>query len=107
MKEIILIVEIIFLDIAKENFNFPIMNNLRTSFWLLNSELSTFSELQLLDKEVNIWEKNTVLIKIIERDFLKEKLYVGCEFKLGVYPKEMAYGRVVEIKISIPKTSIK
>lgn len=98
MKELILIVEIIFLDIAKESFNFPIMNNIRTSFWLLNSELSTFSELQLLDKEIDIWEKKTALIKIVEREFLKEKLNVGSDFKLGVYPQEMAYGRIVEIK---------
>lgn len=98
MKEIILIVEIVFWGIAKESFKFPITNNIRTSFWLLNSELSTFSELQLLDEEIDIWEKKTALIKIVERDFLKEKLNVGSEFKLGVYPKEIAYGRVVEIK---------
>lgn len=98
MKELILTVEIIFLDIAKESFKFPIKNNIRTSFWLLNSELSTFSELQLLDKEIDIWEKKTALIKIIERDFLKEKLNLCSEFKLGVYPQEIAYGRIVEIR---------
>lgn len=98
MKELILIVEIIFLDIAKENFNFPIMNNIRTSFWLLNSKLSTFSELQLLEEEIDILEKKRALIKIVEREFIKEKLNIGSEFKLGIYPKEMAYGRVIEIK---------
>ncbi len=102
MKEIILIVEIIFLDFARKSFKFPISNNIRTSFWLLDSDISTFSELQLVDEEFDIWMKQLASLRIVERDFLKEKLNVGGEFKLGVFPKEIAFGRIIDIKFLPP-----
>jgi hypothetical protein len=99
MKEILLTVELIFLGAAKENFNFPITNPVRTSFWLLNSEYSTFSEIQPKGKKIEVWQICQLEIKIVERDFLRGMLVKGGEFKLGTYPYEIAYGRIIEMSL--------
>ncbi len=97
MKELFLIVDIIFFELAKENFNFPITNPIRTSFWLIDSEHSTFSEIQIQDEYIEIGKICRIGIKLLERDFLQNKIKQGAEFSLGVFPSEIAYGRVVDI----------
>ena len=97
MKEVLLRANITFLEIAKESFNFPLNNSIRTSFWLLNSQKSTFSEIQLLDENVDILKLYEVKIKVTERDFFYDKLKNGIEFKAGTYPNEIAYGKIIEV----------
>jgi hypothetical protein len=99
MKDILLIAEIIFFETAKKSFNFPIMNAIRNSFWLSHQNFSTFAEITPLESgftETN--KKYMAQIIIVERDFLQNQLHVGCEFKLGTYPLEIARGKILELK---------
>jgi len=97
MKAIFFMADIIFFELSKESFRFPLINSVRTSLWLANTESSTFSEIQIKDEQVEIWKIHNVKIMLIERDFLKDKIKCGIEFKLGTYPKEIAYGRVTNL----------
>ena len=98
MKELTIIAEILFLETAKESFNFPIYNSIRTSFWLRDESDSTFSEITTVNKQMELGEKTNVKIRLLEREFLKGKVLVGTEFNLGVYPKTIAIGKVVRIE---------
>lgn len=98
MKELIVIVEIIFLEIARENFNFPITNSIRLSFWIPNDVVSTFSEIQVQNKNIDIGKTEIVKIKLVERDFLVNRIKKGAEFRIGIFPKEIALGKVLEVQ---------
>lgn len=98
MKELILIVEIIFLEIASESFNFPINNSIRLSFWIPNDVVSTFSEIQVQNKNIDIGKTEIVKIKLVKRDFLENRIKKGTEFRIGVFPKEIALGKVLELQ---------
>lgn len=97
MREVNLKVEITFFEGAKESFNFPIINSIRTSFWLPDSKFSTFSELSFNEEKIEVKKKYQAEIVIIERDFLIGKLEIGSEFKVGTYPKVIAEGKIVAI----------
>ncbi|WP_299221343.1 hypothetical protein [uncultured Aquimarina sp.] len=100
MNEIILIVDIIFLDRAKEAFNFPISNSIRTSFWIEDAENSTFSELIVENENFYLDQYyHNVKIKIVEREFLSEKLHKGVKFKIGIFPNAIAEGQIDSIDI--------
>ena len=90
---------ILFYTSAKGNFNFPISGSIRVSFWLPNSTVSTFSEIAPLSitGRIDIWIPTEVRVTILERDFLQKKIIMGAEFKLGVFPHEIAHGEIIEI----------
>lgn len=97
-SEILLLAEISFLDKAKESFNFPIFNSIRTSLWLLHAEYSTFSEIVVEPGSfLEIGRLHKVRIKLPESSFLMEKLYPDVEIKLGVFPVEIANGKILEV----------
>lgn len=98
MKELILNVEIIFMEIAKESFHFPVTNSIRLSFWLPEQEVSTFSEIQIKNNSIEVGKAKIVEIKLVERDFLFNKIKTGTEFKLGTFPNSIAVGKVIEVK---------
>lgn len=95
MKELILIAEIVFLEIARESFNFPITDTISLSLWIPNDELSTFCEIQVQDSGIDIGKTEIVKIKLVERDFLVNRIKSGSEFRVGVFPKEIALGKIV------------
>jgi hypothetical protein len=97
MKEIIFTAEIVFFERAKNYFNFPTFGPLRTSLWLPDAVASTFSEIIATENQIQIWRVCNAQIKVIERDYLKDKIIPGQEFKLGVFPLEIAYGRIFKI----------
>lgn len=97
MKELILRAEVIFFKNANEYFNFPITNPIRVSFWLPNINNSTFSEFKNLNA-VEIGILNIAEIKIVERDFLLNKVKIGTKFKIGVFPDAIASGKIIAIK---------
>jgi hypothetical protein len=97
MKNITLIVEIIFFEVAKKSFNFPICHSLRTSFWLLGTEFSTFSEIQIIESNIKIWKPCLLKLITVEREFLSDKIKPDVEFKLGTYPFEIGYGKIIKI----------
>lgn len=101
MKELVLIVEITFLETANESFNFPITNPIRSSFWILHDEISTFSEIQVQNENIEIGRTEIVKIKLVERDFLVNRIERGTEFRIGIFPKEIALGKVIEIVGSV------
>jgi len=98
MKELILIVEIVFLEIAKESFNFPITNPIRLSFWIPGDEVSAFSEIQVQNNSIDIGRTEVAKLKLVERDFLVNRIKVDTEFRIGVFPKEIALGKVIEVQ---------
>lgn len=98
MKELILTVEIIFLEIAQGSFNFPITNSIRLSFWITDDETSTFSELQVQNKQIDIGRSEIVKIKLIERDFLANRIERGTEFRIGIFPEAIAEGKVIKVQ---------
>jgi hypothetical protein len=97
MKELILETELIFFEQAKEFFNFPISNSIRTSFWLLNDNESTPSEVFINNFIIETWKIYTLKVVVMERDFLKDVIKKGVEFKLGLFPHEMAIGKINNI----------
>jgi len=98
MKELILITEVVFLEIAKERFNFPITNSIRSSFWISECETSTFSEIQVENKIIDIGKPEIVEIKLVEREFLLDRIKSGTKFKIGIFPNEIALGKIIEVK---------
>lgn len=98
MKELILIVEIVFLEIAKESLNFPITKPVRLSFWMPNDKVSTFSEIQIQNDNIDVGITEVVKIKLIERDFLVNRIKSGTEFRIGIFPKEIALGKVIKVQ---------
>lgn len=98
MKELILIVEIIFLEIARGRFNFPITNSIRLSFWIPDDEVSTFSEIQVENKQIDIGRSEIVKIKLIERNFLANRIERGTEFGIGIFPEVIAIGKVIKVQ---------
>lgn len=97
MKEINLIVNILFLESAKEKFNFPLNNPIRSSFWLPNSTISTFSEIIFENEWVELNKNYRAKIKLLERDFLKGKILKNSKFEVGSYPEKIAQGTIIEI----------
>lgn len=97
MNELVLTAEIVFMEIAKNSFNFPITNSIRLSFWLPEQGVSTFSEIQIDNKSIEIGKSTIVSLLLIERDFLINKIEVGTIFELGVFPNAIATGHVIEI----------
>ena len=97
MKELILTTEIIFLEAARERLNFPVVNSIRMSFWIPNDEFSTFSEIQFQNNRVDIGITEIAKIKLVERDFLVNRIKNGSEFRIGVFPNEIAIGKVIDL----------
>jgi len=97
MKELALTAEIIFLEIAEKSFRFPVTNYIRLSFWLPGDKVSTFSEVQPQGVSINIGGITIVKVGIVERDFLVDRIKVGTQFRVGVYPQEIAIGKVIEV----------
>ncbi len=97
MNELILNAEIIFSEIARDSFSFPITNPIRLSFWIPGDEVSTFSEIQVENKNINIGGAEVVKIKSLERDWLVNRIERGVEFRIGIFPKEIAVGKVIEV----------
>lgn len=100
MERLSLIAEIIFLDTAKNSFNFPVRNSIRMSFWLPDDKTSTFSEIQVNNKSIELGKYEIVEIKLGDRDLLLNRLKIGAEFRMGTFPNEIAIGRAIEIKRS-------
>src|SRR5687768_8800156 len=98
MQEITLVVEILFLEIAKESFNFPISNSVRLSFWFPDGKASTFSEIQIQGERIEIGKPQVIRINLIKRDFLIDSMKVGNEFRMGTFPIAIANGKILEIK---------
>lgn len=101
MKNITLIADIIFLETAEKNFNFPIQNSIRISFWLPDSKGSTFSEVHFYSKNVEKEKFYRVEIIVAENDLLKDKIKENCDFYIGTYPYKIAYGKIIELKSQI------
>lgn len=97
MKEINLIVDILFLESAKEKFNFPLNKSIRTSFWLPNSKISTFSEIIFENEKVELNKNYRAKIKLLERDFLRGKMLANSKFEVGSYPEKIAQGEIIKI----------
>lgn len=100
MNELVLTVEIVFMEIAKNSFNFPITNSIRLSFWLPKQGVSTFSEIQIDNNSIEIGKPATVRLLLIERDFLINKIDIGTIFELGVFPNAIAIGHIIGINPS-------
>ena len=98
MKEIVIIAEILFLEIANKSFNFPITNSIRISLWLSDSNQSTFSEIQLGNEKLEIGENSKVRVKLLEQEFLQNKIKEGTEFMIGTYPEVIAKGKVIKVE---------
>ncbi|GEN68107.1 hypothetical protein [Chryseobacterium rhizosphaerae] len=98
MKEKIILAEIQFNDTAQDFFNFPITNPIRISFWGEKQHLSTFSEIRITDKPIEINKKFVLEINIMDRDFLTETLKIGNPFNLGVFPIIIAQGKILDLK---------
>jgi hypothetical protein len=96
MKTSKLQVNICFLENAKERFNFPIKNPVRISFWLLNDVQSTPCELLINGFEVDVQKKYTIEITVIEQAFLAKKLLPNRAFKIGLFPIEIASGKIIK-----------
>lgn len=97
MNELVLTAEIVFMEIAKNSFNFPITNSIRLSFWLPKQRVSTFSEIQIDNESIEIGKHTTVRLLLIERDFLINQIEVGTIFEMGVFPNAIATGHVIGI----------
>ncbi len=95
MKEFI--AEILFLEEGKRWVNFPIKNGLRLSFWLLGDKVSTPSEIELLNENIEIGKSTLIKMRIIEREFLTGRIETGTEFRIGTFPDEVAQGKVIEV----------
>ncbi|MDR6781625.1 hypothetical protein ABIE26_001887 [Pedobacter africanus] len=106
MKELILLVEVVFLKKAEESFSFPITAPVRLSFWITDDRASTFSELQIENDAINIGKVEIVKILLLERDFLLNRIKTGTEFRLGTFPEEIAIGKVIKIQSSYDRCII-
>ncbi|MCD2425931.1 hypothetical protein LQ567_24320 [Niabella pedocola] len=98
MKEITLTCEIVFLEIAEKYFNFPITNSIRSSFWIADDKVSTFSQIKIPDNNIVLGRTEVVEMTLIERDFLMNRIKSGTEFRMGVFPREIALGRVIKVQ---------
>ena len=97
MNEVIILADITFSKKAIDSFIFPINNTIRLSFWLSCDKVSTFSEIKPTTNNLNIGKSERVEIKLIERDFLQNRIKNGIEFSIGTYPNEIAKGKIIEI----------
>ena len=98
MKEILLEAKIIMFDKAQKFFKFPITSEyIRISLWLNGDKVSTFSEIRPFETPINVNISSHVTVLIVEREFLKGRLTKEVEFKLGVYPEEIATGVILSI----------
>lgn len=97
MKEINFLANILFLESAREKFNFPLNNSIRISFWLINSTSSTFCEIIFHNENVELNKSYKTQIHLLERDFLKGRLLKNCEFEVGNYPTVIGKGKIIEI----------
>ncbi|WP_460220180.1 hypothetical protein [Psychroserpens sp. MEBiC05023] len=98
MREIIITAEILFFELAKERFNFPIVNTIRTSFWLLESNQSTFSEILMCSKRLDVGIKSLVRIKLLEQEFLQDKIKEDVDFQIGIFPEVIAKGKILKVE---------
>lgn len=98
MKELTLTAEIIFFETSKKYFNFPISNSIRSSFWIKDGVISTFAEIKIENSQIEVGELVIVKIILLERDFLYNKINIGTEFKIGVFPFEIAHGTIIDLK---------
>jgi hypothetical protein len=98
MKDLKILTDVIFHETAQKSFRFPITNPVRISFWFTGADFSTFSEIAQQDKALELLTPCQVTIKIIERDFLKNKVKEGVEFKLGTFPFETASGKILRVE---------
>ncbi|SHG15791.1 hypothetical protein SAMN04488522_104679 [Pedobacter caeni] len=100
MERLSLIAEIIFLETAKNSFSFPIGNSIRMSFWLPGDKASTFSEIQINNKIIDLGKHEILEIKLGDIGLLLSRIQKGTEFRMGTFPNEIAIGKVIEIKRS-------
>lgn len=96
MKEVSLLVQINFCELARKRFVFPLNNSIRTSFWLVDSNSSTFSEVTFNDS-IELNKNYNAKIKLVYRDFLKNKLNEKTNFEIGTYPEMIAKGIIIEV----------
>lgn len=97
MKEMLLDVEVTFIEKAKHSFNFPITNSIRTSFWLKGSNYSTFSEVQKHTEPIQSMKPYRLKIIVGGRDVVVNMLEKGKEFRLGTFPYEIAFGKIIKV----------
>jgi hypothetical protein len=98
MQDRIFIAQVRFYETAKDFFNFPITSSIRLSFWIENQNVSTFSEVKIGGKNIKIDTVENVEIKIIDRSFLADKIFINNTFFLGIYPNAFAVGKILSIK---------
>ncbi|HVU95338.1 MAG TPA: hypothetical protein VHE34_08945 [Puia sp.] len=99
MEDVLMIAEVNFIENTKIGFKFPVMNPIRMSFWISPENPSTPAEITPLGTGfMEPGKKYMAEIAIIDRDFLKDQLHVGCEFKLGTFPVQIAQGKIMEMK---------
>lgn len=84
-------VDLIFNDLAKEYFRFPIRNPIRISFWTKASVHSSPCEITFEDEKVDVKEKVRADIIVIDID-IKE----NDTFFLGVFPHIIGEGVVLK-----------
>lgn len=68
------------------------------SFWLPDDKTSTFAEIQVNNKNIDLGKREIVEIKIGDRDLLLNRIEIGTEFRMGTFPNEIAIGKAIEIK---------
>jgi len=100
MKHPQLTVDILFLKHAETAFRFPVVNSIRMSFWFLEGEGSTFSEISFTDASVEIGKVYRAQINVGDLNIFGDKVKMGAEFKVGTYPYPIAIGRIVDIHAS-------
>jgi len=98
MKAIFILSELQFLGSAKKAFGFPILNKVRTSFWIAGDTKTTPCQIETGNIQIEFENKDVINIMIIPRDFLEGKINIGTHFKIGTYPTAIAIGTILEIE---------
>ncbi|TRW22815.1 hypothetical protein FMM05_16300 [Flavobacterium zepuense] len=98
MKALSILSELQFLESAKKAFGFPILNKVRTSFWIAGDTKTTPCQIETGNIQIEFENKDVVSISIVPRDFLEGKINVGVNFKIETYPTAIAIGTILEIQ---------
>ena len=98
MKAIFISAELEFLESAKKAFGFPILNVIRTSFWIAGDTKTTPCQIETGNIQIEFENYNPISITVIPRDFLEDKINIGTHFKIGIYPTAIANGTILEIE---------
>ncbi len=98
VKEIKIIADIILFSSVEKSFKFPIISKIRTSFWLPENDISTFSEFEFKKPVSSIGEIYEAKITLVKREFLNNKLNPKATFLFGTFPNAIGEGTIKEIK---------